>query len=136
MVLDICRFKYLINRFIMYLRNVHIHTDSWRSPLTVHDSQCGDNIDQGGCQAAVECPSPVGVLLFYPHLTHHFAWAGGQDVHLRRVHGYMLQCSNADVSSQVIVCFIVCSMYSTYREFKLRSGISANRLLTLFRTLS
>lgn len=45
----------LFLRFIAFmdLRYVHIHTDSWCSPLTVHDSHGGDNIDQGGCQPAV-----------------------------------------------------------------------------------
>lgn len=30
---------------LMDLRNVHIHADSRGSPLTIHDSHGGDNID-------------------------------------------------------------------------------------------
>lgn len=65
-------------------RYVHVHTDSRCSPLRVHDRHGGDDIDQGGCQPAVQRPSTVSVLLFYPHLTHHLTGAGRQNVHLRK----------------------------------------------------
>lgn len=66
--------------------DVHVHADSWCSPLTVHDGQGGDDVDQGGCQPPVQCPPPVGVLLFHTHPTHHLTWAGGQHVYLGDTH--------------------------------------------------
>lgn len=71
-------------RFTLFTdsRYVHVHTDSRSSPLTVHDGHGGDDVDQGGCQPAVQRPSTVGVLLFHPHPAHHLSWACGQDVHL------------------------------------------------------
>ncbi len=65
-------------------RYVHIHADSWSSSFRVHDGDSGDIIDQGGRTPAVQRPSPVGVFLFYPHLTHHLTWARRQDVHLSK----------------------------------------------------
>lgn len=70
--------------WVMDVRDVHIHADPWRPPLTGHDGQGGDDVDQGGGQPPVEGPPSVGVLRLHTHLTHHFTWAGRQDIHLRK----------------------------------------------------
>lgn len=81
-------------------RYVHVHADPRRSPLRVHDGHGGYDIDQSGCQPAVQRPSPVGVLLLHPHFTHHLAWSGRQDVHLGGgggIRGYLSTVHLCDV---------------------------------------
>lgn len=65
-------------------RYVHVHADSRCCPLAVHDRHSGDDVDKGRCQASVQRPSPVSVLLCYTHLTHDFTRAGRQNVHLEK----------------------------------------------------
>lgn len=65
-------------------RYVHVHADSGCCPLAVHDRYGGDDVHKGRCQATVQGPSPVSVLLRYTHLTHDFTRAGRQNVHLEK----------------------------------------------------
>lgn len=80
-------------------RYVHVHTDSRCSPVTVHDGHGGDDIHQRGCQSAVQRPSPVSVLLFHPHLTHHLPRTGRQNVHLRK-HSLSVTVQNVFMQSR------------------------------------
>lgn len=118
-------------------RYVHVHADTRRSPVTVHDRHGGDDIDQGGCQPAVQRPSPVSVLLLNPHLTHHFTWSSRQNVHLRKkkhVRFYLTKQDWVRVSNEVPGARVASLTGVHIQKLKMKCGSMC--LFTLLSTLS
>lgn len=114
-------------------RYIHIHADPRCPPLTVHDSHCGDDIDQGGCQPAVQRPSPVRVLLFYPHFTHHLTGASRQNIHLKKTQRNTFLTRSSFNLRSVTEIRVKTKNEFTFLSTLSKPGLSTINLITCFK---